>query len=82
MLAETDKRTARMQQLAQDQTASFAQLRKEAGAALSAWLDNRDQGAAAQIQKLLNSWPCERSDAAGYASTTGRKDPVGLRGAA
>jgi len=46
---------------AQAEAARLNRLRDEANAAFSSWLNNGDQVAAAEIQKLLNTWPSERA---------------------
>lgn len=60
-LGEMDQTKARILQLAQIETVRLNKLRNEANAALSNWLCNRDQVTAAEIQKILNTWPCERA---------------------
>ena len=59
-LGEMDQTKARFRH-AQLEAERLNRLREEANAAFSSWLSNRDQVAAAEIQKLLNTWPNERA---------------------
>ena len=59
-LGETDQIKARFLH-AQIEAARLNKLRDESNGALSSWLGKRDQIAAAEIQKLLNTWPAERA---------------------
>lgn len=70
-LGEMDQTKARFRH-AQSEAERQNRLRDEANAAFSNWLSTRDQVAAAEIQKLLNTWPDERAaDGQMYLVTPG-----------
>ena len=68
-LAEMDKTKVNLLQKSRQDTASLVKFRSEACAAFSSWICNKDQQAADELQRLLNSWPCERASN-GHTYTT------------
>ena len=68
-LAERDKTKVNLLQKSRQDTASLVKFRSEACAAFSSWICNKDQQAADELQRLLNSWPCERASN-GHTYTT------------
>ena len=64
-LAEMDKTKAALLQKSRTETASLVKFRTDACAAFSSWLCNKDKNAASELQRLLNSWPCERAGTGG-----------------